>query len=133
GPWPWRHAHRLPARRLHARPAGRIRRHLRWRRRRWFSPLLRSAETRRFAVRLWLLGKRAWREAPAGPPDANGGRLSMAATMGLAAGRQATANVLDQCHAGAASRLVSRGPGEAVRDARGAHHPPKRCPADLVR
>ena len=79
-----RHTDRLPTRRLHAGPAGRVRRRLRrhWRGR--LSPLIRGAQARRPALRLWLLGGRA------GATHAHHVDVDRApVSMELAAGRQA--------------------------------------------
>ena len=63
-----RHADRLPTRRLHARPAGRVRRRLRRHRRGRLSPLVRGAQARRPALRLSAT-RRACRRSVACSPS----------------------------------------------------------------
>ena len=80
-----RHADRLPTRRLHARPAGRVRRRLRRHRRGRLSPLVRGAQARRPTLRLRLLGGRAGATSHAHDADVDSAPLSME----VVAGRQA--------------------------------------------
>jgi NADPH2:quinone reductase len=70
------HADRLPTRRLHARPAGRVRRRLRRHRQERLWPLVRGAQARRLALRLWLHGGRAAAASPARHLDVAGAPVS---------------------------------------------------------
>ena len=124
-----RNANRLPARGLHARPAGRVRRHRRRRWRRRLSPLIRGAQARRPALCHWLLGERAGTASHA--PYRDGDRAPL--PVEIVAGQQAGPLLLRKCHASATSHLVQGGLGAAVRAFGNWCHPASRRRADLLR
>src|SRR5204862_7775125 len=97
------------------------------------SPLVRGAQARRPALRLRLHGGRAGAASPAHHLDVDCTRVSMEAVAELVAWRQAPPRLLDQCDAGATSRLVPGGPGAALRPVGNSRHPAARRRADLLR
>jgi NADPH2:quinone reductase len=72
---------------------------------------------------------RAGATSPAHHPDVDGAPVSLE----LVAWRQACPRLLDQCDAGATSRLVPGGPGAALRPVGNSRHPAVRRRADLPR
>jgi alcohol dehydrogenase-like protein len=132
-PRAWRHADRLPTRRLYACPAGRVRCRLRRHRRERLSPLVRGARAPRPALRLRLHGGRGGAAAPRHHFDVDSACVSMEAVAELVAGRQAPPHLLDKPDAGAASRLVPGGPRAALRPVGNGQHPAARRRADLLR
>ena len=85
---------------------------------------------------LCAYGYTAGVQAPASPAhhlDVDRARVSMEAVAELVAWRQARPRLLDQCDAGAASRLVPGGPGAALRPVGNSRHPAARRRADLLR
>jgi hypothetical protein len=119
---------RCPYRRYHACPAGWVRRRLRWYRRGWISPLVRSAQARRPALRLRLHGGRAGVASPAHHSDMDCEFVFMEAAAELATWRQVPPDLLDQRDAGATSRLVPGGLGAALRHVGNSRHPAIRRP-----
>ena len=77
----------------------------------------------------WLLGGRAGAASHAHHVDVDCAPVSME----VVAWRQACPLLLDQCDAGATSRLVPGGPGAALRPVGNSRHPAARRRADLLR